>query len=136
MTLPAVRRSMRSNRAQNTKPELMFAEALTSLGFGVLRNVKGLPGTPDAVVPALHLAAFVHGCFWHGCPDHWKVPKTRRVYWVAKVRANRRRDKQARAALESDGWKVFEIWEHDVLNDSVAAALAAIRASRKRAGGT
>ncbi len=127
----AIRATMRANRSANTKPERMMAAALSSLGFTVARNVRALPGTPDVVVRALGLAVFVHGCFWHGCPDHWRPPATNRAYWVEKVRKNRARDKTAREALQCKGWTVVEAWEHDVVADARLVALAAVRETRK-----
>lgn len=127
----AVRRSMRANRAVGSKPEGAMAAALASLGLTVRRNVRGLPGTPDVVVEAISLCVMVHGCFWHGCPSHWRPPKANRTYWVEKVRRNRARDKAARVALESLGWKVVEIWEHDVRRDARAAAVAAVVEARR-----
>ncbi len=122
----AVRATMRANRSGNTKPDRMMAAALSSLGFAVVRNAEA-----DVVVRALGLAVFVHGCFWHGCPEHWRPPATNRAYWVDKVRKTRRRDKTAREALQSKGWTVIETWEHDVVANAHSVALAAVRKTRE-----
>lgn len=122
---------MRANRSRRTKPEVIIASAFSSLGLSVVRNYTPLPGTPDVVVVAIKLAVFVHGCFWHGCPLHYRPPKTDAAYWKAKVATNRRRDKLARGAIERLGWRVVEIWEHEALASPLAAARRALSAARR-----
>ena len=73
-----------------------------------------LPGKPDFTFPAKHLAVFVDGCFWHGCPRCYRRPSTSRAYWDHKVVNNKRRDKKISKSLRSSGWKVIRIWEHDL----------------------
>ena len=56
---------------------------------------------------------FVHGCFWHahsGC-RYAKTPASRREFWEAKLAANVERDRCARDALLSAGWRVLVVWE-------------------------
>ena len=39
-------------------------------GYRFRIHVRGLPGTPDVVLPKYRTVVFVHGCFWHrhrGC---------------------------------------------------------------------
>lgn len=73
-----------------------------------------LPGLPDFVFPKLRLAVFVDGCFWHGCPTHYKRPKSRQDYWDAKVARNRARDRAVVLLLKRGGWRVIRVWEHEV----------------------
>jgi DNA mismatch endonuclease (patch repair protein) len=68
---------------------------------------------------AAKLAVFVDGCFWHGCPLHWKPPKQHSEWWEAKVAANIGRDKDTTAVLAGAGWMVVRIWEHE---DAATAA--------------
>ena len=62
----------------------------------------------------------MHGCYWHGCPMHWKVPKTNAAFWEAKVARNARRHALVVRRLREAGWSVVTVWEH-----SVKARLAA-----------
>jgi DNA mismatch endonuclease (patch repair protein) len=59
------------------------------------------------------LDIFVHGCFWHGhenCPS-FRLPKSRRAFWKAKIHGNQARDLSNESALTSAGWHVVTIWE-------------------------
>jgi DNA mismatch endonuclease, patch repair protein len=67
------------------------------------------------------VAVFVDGCFWHSCPEHGNHPQSNREYWSAKLARNRARDARNSAALETSGWLVIRVWEHE------AAAQAAAR---------
>jgi DNA mismatch endonuclease, patch repair protein len=57
----------------------------------------------------------VHGCFWHSHrdPNCWRarVPKTRRDFWIAKLKANVARDARNFAELRERGWEAMVIWE-------------------------
>lgn len=91
---------------------------------GWRRNVS-LPGRPDFVFRKQRLAVFVDGCFWHGCPIHGHVPKSRLEYWIPKLARNRRRDRQVRATLRDSGWRVYRIWEHELGDpERIAARLS------------
>jgi DNA mismatch endonuclease, patch repair protein len=59
------------------------------------------------------VAVFVDGCYWHGCPDHYKAPSTNPTFWAAKVQRNRQRDERNDSALEEAGWLVIRAWEHE-----------------------
>lgn len=102
--------------SQDTHPELELRKMLWSQGYRYrLRN--GLPGRPDLTFPAVRVAVFVDGCFWHGCPQHYRAPKTNAEYWRSKVENNIRRDRRADEDLESLGWKVCRLWEHQIRSD-------------------
>jgi DNA mismatch endonuclease (patch repair protein) len=59
------------------------------------------------------VAAFVDGCFWHGCPQHFTVAATNADYWAAKVRDNTARDKETNRKLVEAGWLPLRFWEHE-----------------------
>ena len=44
-------------RSKDTKPEWIVRRYLFSRGYRYLKNVKGLPGTPDIAVSYTHLRA-------------------------------------------------------------------------------
>lgn len=114
----AVSESMKSNKAIGTSPELALSRLLRK------RLVRSdLPGSPDIVYPKQKVAVFVHGCFWHRCPIHAKgFPKTHTAFWRRKFERNVERDRLNRRELESMGWTVLEIWEHEVKEDPAAVA--------------
>ncbi|MFK4298454.1 DNA mismatch endonuclease Vsr [Arthrobacter sp. GAS37] len=60
-----------------------------------------------------HVAVFIDGCFWHGCPDHYRAPASNVSYWEAKVTRNRNRDTETSASLVSAGWTVLRFWGHE-----------------------
>lgn len=106
----SVTKSMRSNRALGTMPELTLARLLRRK---LVSN--NLPGRPDIVYARSKVAVFVHGCFWHRCPVcDLGLPKTNTEFWRRKFERNVERDKLNRMELESMGWKVLEVWEHEV----------------------
>ena len=66
----------------------------------------------DIVFPRRRVAVFVDGCFWHGCPQHGRLPRANSHYWTKKLSGNVERDQRTTAALERDGWRVVRVWEH------------------------
>jgi DNA mismatch endonuclease (patch repair protein) len=111
---PEVRSRMMSGiRGKNTKPEMLLRSALHRRGLRFRLHDKRLPGKPDLVFPSKHAVIFVNGCFWHGhsgCP-YFKVPQTRRDFWMAKILRNKERDRETIAALEQTNWRVAVVWE-------------------------
>jgi DNA mismatch endonuclease (patch repair protein) len=107
----------RGNRRSGTKPEIALRSELHRRGRRFrkdhLLRVRGLRAHVDIVFTRQHVAVFVDGCFWHGCPDHQTVPQRNPEYWVLKLKANRERDARVDAALQAEGWRVLRIWEHE-----------------------
>jgi DNA mismatch endonuclease (patch repair protein) len=83
----------------------------------------------DVVFPRERIAVFVDGCFWHSCPLHATVPKANREWWVKKLAANRRRDRNTNETLSAAGWTVVRVWEHE---DAAEAASRVRRLVLKR----
>lgn len=132
---PAVRRSMQGNKSSGTKPEMVLANELfrRSISLGIAlpqmsaRPIRDLRRTADFVFRHERVAVFVDGCYWHGCPEHYRVPKTNAGYWGPKIARNRERDDETNHLLEEAGWVVMRFWEHEDLAeaaDRVEAALA------------
>ena len=96
----------------NRATELRLASILRSNGVTGWRRHQLLPGKPDFVFRRERLAVFVDGCFWHGCPWHCRMPKSRQNYWVSKIARNKSRDKAIRVLLQEAGWRIHRIWEH------------------------
>ena len=99
--------------AKDTTPERAVRSALHRLGFRFRLHVRGLPGSPDIVLPKHRTVVFVHGCFWHRHPRcrHAATPKSRVAFWREKFAGNVRRDQRNFAALRRLGWRVVTVWE-------------------------
>lgn len=130
----AVRASMQGNRSKDTLPELRLRHYLFARGLRYrvnARPVKGLRRTADVVFGNGKVAVFVHGCFWHGCPDHFRTPATNNRFWSEKIERNLQRDADTESVLEAAGWLSLVVWEHD--DPETAAALIA-QVVRQRRG--
>lgn len=114
-------RIMSRIRSVNTGPELVLRRALWAAGFRYRVNYG--KERIDIAFPGNRIAVFVDGCFWHTCPKHATVPKSRRDYWVPKLEANIRRAKEKDERLENAGWRTIHIWEHDLDNPENVVAL-------------
>ena len=134
-TSPTATAKAKANQAGKTKPETQLRSALHRRGLRFRKNLMIRCGTvrtrPDAVFTRARVAVFVDGCFWHGCPEHQKLPKSNADYWVPKLASNVDRDRRIDAALENDGWQVVRIWEHETLEASVAAVVTRLNDAPK-----
>lgn len=110
---PAVRRSMKSNRARNTAPELRLRRSLWAAGLkGYRLGWRKAPGRPDIAYPGRYIAIFVHGCFWHRCPHcNPALPQRNPDFWQRKFIRNQERDARKTQELKAAGWQVIELWE-------------------------
>ena len=111
---PKVSERMKKQRIYDTKPESEIAKACFAKGLRYRKNVE-IPEVKtrgDLVFRKHNLVVFIDGCFWHGCPWHYKTPKPRSEWWDAKTEKNRTRDKRKTKQLRKLGWKVLRIWEH------------------------
>ena len=107
---------MLANRSRDTKPELLVRSLLHERGLRYRVNQRPLPElrrTADIVFRKARVAVFLDGCFWHGCPEHYRQPSTNTRYWSDKVEGNRRRDLETDACLAEAGWTVLRHWEHE-----------------------
>jgi DNA mismatch endonuclease (patch repair protein) len=98
----------------NTTPEIRVRKLLHSMGYRFRLQERDLPGNPDIVLPKYKTAVFVHGCFWHGCPNcrHARVrPVANAEYWEKKLNRTLERDKNNVSELEKMGWRVVVVWE-------------------------
>ena len=96
----------------NKATELRLIAIFRTHGITGWRRHRPLFGKPDFVFPALKLAVFVDGCFWHGCPIHGTRPRTNAAFWRKKISTNRTRDRLVTRTLRARGWRVLRIWEH------------------------
>jgi DNA mismatch endonuclease, patch repair protein len=125
----------KGNRRTDTKPEIELRSQLHRAGLRFRKNVTlrlaRVRVQADIVFPRERLAVFVDGCFWHGCPEHGRVPRTNVGYWEPKLEANIRRDERTTAALVAAGWSVVRVWEHDAPADSASRIVAEIGRLRR-----
>jgi DNA mismatch endonuclease, patch repair protein len=111
-----VRAIMRGNRSRDTTPELRLRKHLYALGLRYRVSKRPIPTlrcSADVVFTHAHVAVFVDGCYWHGCPDHYRPSKRNMEFWSDKINANRQRDVEVNLLLEQAGWRVVRIWEHE-----------------------
>jgi DNA mismatch endonuclease (patch repair protein) len=95
----------------NEKTEVRLARLLRKAGIRGWRRHLPIPGRPDFSFRKKKVAVFVDGCFWHGCPKCFRLPKQNREFWRAKIEGNRRRDRSVNGRLRRLGWKVIRIRE-------------------------
>ena len=103
----------------NKETELALIAFLREAGIVGWRRNVAIYGKPDFVFRQFKLAVFVDGCFWHGCPDHGSKPKNNAAWWARKFEQNRARDRRVQRHLETGGWTVVRVWEHE--NPQIAA---------------
>ena len=118
-------------RSAETGPELALRKEIWASG-GRYRLHPPLPGTPDFVFTRVKLAVFVDGCFWHGCPQHYRAPRTNADFWRAKVARNEERDRGVDCELSASGWRVLRVWEHEIRLDTPAVARRVLDAAQRR----
>ena len=125
-----VRVTMRGNHSKNTTPEMKLRSMLHRRGLRYRVDVPPTPGTrrrADVVLPRERVAVFVDGCFWHGCPEHYR-PSTKNIaFWEEKLATNRSRDVQTNEALAASGWTVIRVWEHEDVSGAADRIEAAVR---------
>ena len=134
---PSVRAVLQRNRRRDTAPELALRRELHALGLRFLVDVAPA-GTSrrrraDVVLRGSRIAVLVHGCFWHGCPEHFHAPKANAEWWRLKLASIRARDEDTLRMLDSAGWLPVVVWEHE---DPTAAAqrLRVLDAARRQRG--
>ena len=117
---------MAAIRGKDTKPEMALRVILHAAGYRYVLHAKHLPGRPDIVFPARRKVIEVRGCFFHrhGCANS-ALPKTRALWWAAKLDGNVARDLRNVEALHKAGWEVLIVWECEIWTDVEAVALRA-----------
>ena len=107
---------MLAAKPRDTKPEIALRQAIDLLGMPYLVDQKlmaNLRRRADIVFEGAHVAVFVDGCFWHGCPVHGTWPKQNAEFWRNKIETNRKRDADTDQRLTEAGWVVIRVWEHE-----------------------
>jgi DNA mismatch endonuclease, patch repair protein len=126
-------RWMAGIRSKDTKPERIVRKYLHRAGLRFRKNVRGLPGRPDIVLPKWGSVILVHGCFWHrhpGCRFSY-TPKSRPEFWLRKFHENIERDARNMGDLFEMGWLVHVVWECEITDERLTDLASDIRAGGK-----
>lgn len=118
-----------------TAPELALRRELHGRGlrYRIQVPIEGLPRrTVDIAFARDHVAVFVDGCFWHGCPEHGTQPRTNSEWWRWKLERNRTRDDDTNRRLGELGWIVVRLWEHQSPQSAADAVQEALSRARDR----
>ena len=120
-------RNMAAIRSKNTKPEIEVRRFISKAGLRYRLHVARLPGKPDIVFHRYRAVIFVHGCFWHGHKQCYRVPKSNVNYWFEKIQGNIKRDRKHIRGIQKLGWRVFKIWECNISEQSVSKVVKDIK---------
>ncbi|MFG2249106.1 very short patch repair endonuclease [Spirillospora sp. NPDC048823] len=121
---------MRANRSRDTKPELALRSAAHRLGLRYRVDtapVKGLRRRADLVFTRARVAVFSDGCYWHGCPEHYRPARKNGQFWDDKISTNRARDQDTDVRLADAGWLVIRVWEHEDPAEAADRVAQAVR---------
>jgi DNA mismatch endonuclease (patch repair protein) len=108
---------MRAVKSRDSRIELEFRKALWKLGFRYRKNASNYFGRPDIILQKHKTVIFIDSCFWHGCPEHLRMPSSRQDYWVKKIERNKSRDLEVNNYYRDSGWRALRLWEHDLIRD-------------------
>jgi len=125
---------MTAQKRRDTECEIAVRSLLHKGGFRYRVDARPVPGfrrRADVVFRSARVAVFIDGCFWHGCPQHFRQPRSNSDWWRAKIERNKQRDEETNAVLEDQGWRVLRFWEHEV-PERAAALISAVVNRRLR----
>lgn len=129
---------MQAIRRTDTKPEMAVRRLLHAAGKRYRVDYAPEPALrrrADIVFTRQRIAVFIDGCFWHGCPEHFRSPSANQDYWTPKLARNRERDVDTTARLESGGWTVMRFWEHEDAAWIAQQLIDATKPGRSRSSG-
>ncbi|SBT68534.1 T/G mismatch-specific endonuclease [Micromonospora sediminicola] len=134
----AVRLSMQGNKGRDTEPERQVRSILFQNGLRYRVNTRPLEAlrrTADVVFPGAKIAVFVDGCYWHGCPEHYRPARENVQFWHAKIEGNKARDAETDQLLAEGEWQSIRIWEHEEPQTAALRVIAAVQATRVHTAG-
>jgi DNA mismatch endonuclease (patch repair protein) len=123
---------MRAVGQANTAPEIRLRRELHGMGlrYRLHSPVEGV--RPDVVFTRARVAMFVDGCFWHGCPIHYRIPVRNTEFWRERMASNQARDRRNDESLTASGCLVVRLWSHEIDTDCRDAAHRVVQAVRER----
>jgi DNA mismatch endonuclease (patch repair protein) len=99
---------------RDTKPERMLQIVLSLEGIQYQKHRQDIFGYPDILIEP-NICIFVDGCYYHGCTKcNFKA--------YPKLREKMQRDVEVNHYLNSHGYHVIRIWEHEILSNNVNCA--------------
>ncbi|MEV0054030.1 MULTISPECIES: very short patch repair endonuclease [Saccharopolyspora] len=129
------RRNMQAIRNRDTAPERLIRSLVHAQGLRYRVCARPLPDlrrTADMVFRPSKVAVFIDGCYWHGCPEHYKAPSRNPEYWSDKVARNIARDRDTDQRLADAGWLVLRFWEHQSTEHCVRQIVEKVSLRRNR----
>jgi DNA mismatch endonuclease (patch repair protein) len=123
--------TVRSTGGRTT--ELALGRLLWAAGLRGYRKQWPVAGKPDFAWPALKIAVFVDGCFWHGCTRCKYLPRTHTKFWRDKIETNQRRDRRVSQRLRRAGWTVIRVRECAVFRAGTLRRISRALDSRRAA---
>lgn len=111
------RKTMQAIKARDTQLENKIITGLWRKGLRFRRNVNHLKGKPDIAIKKYRVVVFLDSCFWHGCTQHCRMPKTNKEYWEKKINRNKERDQEVAKYYKERNWHILRIWEHQIKED-------------------
>jgi DNA mismatch endonuclease (patch repair protein) len=104
-------KSKASKYGDDTSIEVFVYNILDEIGVEYIKQKAIRYHNVDAYVPDYNTIIQIHGCYHHGCPECYLVPKNN------IQRKNIEKDKAANVLFEKEKHILMEIWEHEILND-------------------
>jgi len=126
---------MAATRGRDNPREKQLRSSLHRRGLRFRVHVPLLPNkrrTADIVFATARVVVFADGCFWHGCPTHGTWPAANAQMWKNKIVQNRERDLDTDRLLESLGWRVLRVWEHEPLEHAVERIVRTVKTRSNR----
>jgi len=130
----AARKTMQGNRSRDTQAELAVRRLVHAAGLRYRVNARpecDLRRTADLLFTRARVVVLIDGCYWHGRPEHLKMPSTNRDCWEGKIGRNRFRDVETTELLEERGWRVLRFWEHEAPTSIAASIVDVVRGRRE-----
>lgn len=112
---PEIRKkTMRAIKSSNTFLENRVKKALWNKNLRYRKSEKALFGKPDICFISKKIVIFIDSCFWHGCPEHCRMPHSNIDYWENKILKNKIRDEKVNKYYSENGWVCIRVWEHEL----------------------
>lgn len=108
---------------------------LHAMGLRYRVDFAPLPGSrrlrADIVFTRARVAVFLDGCYWHGCPAHYRPSTKNAEFWANKIQGNRERDARVDRLLLAEGWTVLRFWEHQQVAEVADSIVDEVRSTAR-----
>jgi DNA mismatch endonuclease (patch repair protein) len=110
-------RVMSMVKSKGTMLENALLLKLWKNGIRYRKHNPTLFGKPDISITGKKIVIFIDSCFWHGCREHLRIPKSNIEYWTNKIERNKKRDQAVNAYYREKKWRILRFWEHSIKKD-------------------